>query len=522
MVPGTAPAGAPGLPGGAVPGTAPLWGPGSAPGTYGGPAVAGPAPLAWTRSGAIPLGLTGSFTLTGGLGLGRARKKKPTVSGFDPVVRGRGLARLSRRPQPTTASELQRATVRWTTTLWAMIILFQRFSVPNQPIALLLPLCLGWCGYGLFRGVLDLDRHRTGWWLAAAGVSALAVPIQYAFAPEPLISMTAWGLLLITWLVFLFRLRDRRRSTYLKMLQGVLKVSLWQAALVIFFLASQLVLPYQDWLAKVVPSNLLLAHYTLAYPFSYAGTYYRSNGWIGLETSFTSIQLSLGIVAALLLRKKLTVLLFLLAAIACTGAQSGIQIVLVAIVVILLSPMRWALARYLVMVPTIIAFLLSPLGRNTIVRLTEGTSAKSSTGQRSTVPYEVLWPQWTKDPLWVLLGRGPGSSQTIVENSHIQGVLVPTPAKLFVEYGVIAGLALAVFLLFMFLGGPSRAMALGMGSAYWLFQPASTTMQLIITIALFMSWWTPIGFTPLESDVVPSPHAALPEQRRRSRTEFVS
>jgi hypothetical protein len=507
-----------------VPGTVPLGEPsgGGVPGAYGGRPADGPAPLAWARSGAIPLGLTGPFTLTSGLALGRRGRKKPTVSGFDPVVRGRGLARLSRRPQPTTASELQRATVRWTTALWAMIILFQRFSIPDQPVALLLPLCLGWCGYGLFRGVLDLDRDRTGWWLAAAGVSALIVPIQYAFTPDPQISMTAWGLLLVTWLVFLFRLRDRRRSTYLKMLEGVYRVSMWQAALVIVFLASQLVLPYQDWLAQVVPGNLLLHNYTLAYPFSYGGTYYRSNGWIGLETSFTSIQLAFGVTAALLLRKKLTVLLFLLGAIACTGAQSGVQIAVVAVAVILFSPMRWALARYLVMLPTVVAFLLSPLGRNTIVRLTEGTGARSSTGQRSTVPYEVLWPQWVKDPLWVLLGRGPGSSQTMVENSHIQGVLVPTPAKLFFEYGVIAGLALAIFLIFMFLGGPSRAVALAMGSSYWLFQPASTTVLLIITIPLFISWWTPRAFPPLESEFVPSPNAALPEAQRRPRTELVS
>ncbi|HEY6796763.1 MAG TPA: hypothetical protein VI248_18995, partial [Kineosporiaceae bacterium] len=406
--------------------------------------------------------------------------------------------------------------------LWAMIVVLQRFSVPSQPIALLLPLCLGWCVYGLFRGVLDLDRDRTAWWLAAAGVSALAVPIQYALIPNPMISMTAWGLLLVTWMVFLFRLRDRRRSTYLKMLEGVYRVSMWQAALVIFFLGSQLVFPYQDWIAQVVPSNLLLHNYTLAYQFSYGGTYYRSNGWIGLETSFTSIQLAFGVIAAMLLRKKLTVLLFLLAAIACTGAQSGVQLVLVATGVIVFSPMRWALARYLVMVPTVIAFLLSPLGRNTIARLTEGTSARSSTGQRSTVPYEVLWPQWSKDPLWVLLGRGPGSSQTTVENSHIVGVLVPTPAKLFFEYGVIAGLALAIFLIFMYLGGPSRAMALSMGSAYWLFQPASTTVLLIITIPLFISWWTPRAFRPLESEFVPSPNAALPETRRRPRSELVS
>jgi hypothetical protein len=283
------------------------------------------------------------------------------------------------------------------------------------------------------------------------------------------------------------------------------------------------VVPYQDVLANLVPKTFLLQGYTLAYQFSYEGQFYRSNGWVGLETSFTSIQLALGVIAALLLRKKLTVIIVLLAAIACTGAQSGVQMIGVAVATILFSRMRWALARYLVVVPTIIAFLVSPLGANTISRLTEGTSSRTSTGQRATVPYEVLWPQWIKDPLFVMFGRGPGSAQQAVDNSHILGVLVPSPAKLFYEYGVIAGLALAFFLIFMYLGGPSRAMAIAMGSAYWIFQPGTTTMMLIVSVAVFVTVWTPKPFRPLETEFVPSPNAAIvPEQNRRRRSELLS
>jgi hypothetical protein len=520
----------------AAPGTRPLGAPGTVglrpgpnPGTGGiGGAQQRPAAKHGRGgfTGSIPL--TGGITLTGGISLTgitlrRARpgkSKKQTVSGFDPVVRGRGLARLSRRPQPTTASELQRACVRWVVTLWLMVVLLQRFQLPNQEIALLLPLSLAWCVYGLVRGVLEIDRHRFGWWLGAAGISALMVPVQYALVPQPIISMTSWGLLLVTWLVFVFRLRDRRRSTYLQVLRGVVRISLWQAGLVIVFLVSQLVLPYQDWVAKVIPANILLQHYTLAYPFSYGSSYYRSNGWIGLETSFTSIQLALGVIAALLLRRKLPVLLFMLAAIACTGAQSGLPMIAAAFGIILFSQSRWSLARYAVMVPAVIAFLISPLGANTLTRLTEGTGSNTSTGQRSTVPYTLLWPEWIKESTWVLLGRGPGSSQTLVENSHVTGVLVPSPIKLFFDYGVIAGLALAVFFMFMYLGGPSRAYALAMASAYWVFQPGTTTILLVITIPLFITWWTPRDYKMLESENVPSPNATIvPSPRGRPRVE---
>jgi hypothetical protein len=473
--------------------------------------VTGSIAMDWAPSGPISL-RTGAFpfTLTGGISLGRTKARgKKTALGFDPVVRGRGLARLSRRPQPTTASELQRACVRWVVTLWLMVVLLQRFQLPGQEIALILPMALLWCGYGLVRGVLEFDRHRFEWWLAIAGVSALIVPIQYAFVPNPIISMTSWGLLLITWLVFMFRLRDRRRSTYLLMLKGVLRISLWQAGLTIVFLASQLVIPYTDWVAQIFPESILLQNYTLAYQFSYQGAYYRSNGWIGLETSFVSMQLAIGVIAALLLRRKLHVVLFLLVAIACTGAQSGVQLIAVAAAVIVFSPMRWALARYSVMVPAVIAFLVSPLGANTIARLTEGTGSDTSTGQRSTVPYELLWPQWVKDPLWVLLGRGPGSSQTLIDRLHATGVITPTPIKLFFDYGVIAGLALAIFFMFMFLGGPSRAMAIAMLVGYWTIQPAATTMLLLITITIFITWWTPRTNRMIESTHVPSPNASI-------------
>jgi len=498
------------------------WPAGGSPGGWAAPA---PAPLNWTRSGPISLGATGPFsgplTLAGGLTGGR-RRKRQTVSGFDPVVRGRGLARLSRRPQPTTASQLQRACVRWVVTMWAMVILLQRFSVPGSPVALLVPASLAWCAYGLVRGVLEVDRYRFGWWLGAAGVSALIVPVQYAFVPRPIVSMNSWGLLLITWLVFVFHLRDRRRETYLRALAGMLRISLVQATLVLVFMASQLVTPYQDWLAQIIPSNLLLQGYTLAYQFSYGSPWYRSNGWIGLETSFTSIQLVLGIIAALLLRRKLPVILYLLAALASTGAQSGTQMLGVAVITILFSRMRWALARYLVLVPTLVAFLVSPLGRNTVTRLTEGTNANTSTGQRSTLPYELAWSPWVHHPLWVLFGRGPGSSQQMADDSHITGVIIPTPIKLFFDYGVVAGLALGVCLLFMFLGGPSRAYSLAMISSYWLFQPG-TSILLVITVPLFITWWTPRSYPALESEFVPSPNAAfVPAQTRRTRTELLS
>jgi hypothetical protein len=474
-------------------------------------------PLGWAKSGAIPLG-TGPFTLTGGLSLTgslgltlgrRSKRKRPTVSGFDPVVRGRGLTRLSSRPVPTTRSELQRACVRWAVTLWVITVLIQRFAVPSQPIALLLPVALLWCLYGLVRGVLEVDRHRFGWWLAIAGSSAVIVPLQYALVPRPIVSLTSWGLLMTTWLVFVFRMADRRRETYIQVLRGVVKTCMWLSTLIVVMMVSQVVIPYQDWLAKIFPKSLLLQGFVISYPISYQSPFYKGNGWIGLEPSVVSFQLGVGLLAALLLRRKMLTAMWLGVGMLCTTAGSGPAIVLVGLLVIAFSPMRWALARYALLLPPLIAFAFTPWAQPIVSRATEGTGSNSSTGTRAVVPYEVIWPQWIGNPASVLLGRGPGSSQQLADDTHITGLLVPTPIKIFFDYGVLAGLGVAIFLLFMYLSGPSLSMGISLALSLWALQPGTTTMVFVIAVPLLITWWTPKDRRPIELDAVPSPHASI-------------
>ena len=414
--------------------------------------ASGSIPLGWAPSGPIPLGQgvgnSGALTFTGGIGLGRRRKPPPALR-FDPVVKGRGLARLSRRPQPTTASELQRACVRWIVTLWVMVILLQRFQLPNQEIAVLLPVTILWAVYGLVRGVLEIDKHRLGWWLGASGLSAAFAPFQLMLVPRVYVSVTSWGLLVVTWLVFVFRLRDRRRETYVMALRGIVRVSMWFAGLVIVMFASQLVIPYSDWFADIVPASIRLKTFTIAYPISYGSPYFKANGWIGLEPSVVSFQFGVALVAALLIRATMPIVFLLGAAILCTTAGSGVVIVAIAVVVIMFSSYRWALARYLILIPPVLAFAATPWAEPIMKRTKEFTGdsgSNNSTNLRAIAPYDVLWPKFTHDPMTALFGGGPGSSQQIITNQHVLGLLVPTPLKIFFDYGVIAGLALATFL----------------------------------------------------------------------------
>ena len=488
--------------------------------------ASGSIPLGWSPSGPIPLGRgvdnSGALTFTGGIGIGRRRKPPPALR-FDPVIKGRGLARLSRRPQPTTASELQRACARWIVTLWVMVILLQRFQLPNQEIAVLLPVTILWAVYGLVRGVLEIDKHRLGWWLGAAGLSAAFVPFQLMLVPRVYVSVTSWGLLVVTWLVFIFRLRDRRRETYVMALRGVVRASMWFAVLVIVMFASQLVIPYRDWFADIVPENIRLTTFTIAYPISYGSPYYKANGWIGLEPSVVSFQLGVALVAALLIRVTMPIVFLLGAAILCTTGGSGVVIVAIAVVVIIFSSYRWALARYLILIPPVLAFAATPWAEPIMERTKEFTGdsgSNNSTNLRAIAPYDVLWPKFIDDPMTVLFGGGPGSSQQIITNQHILGLLVPTPLKIFFDYGVIAGLALAAFLLFMYLGGPSRAMAITLGTSLWALQPGTTTLVFVVAVPLLVTWWTPRVNAPLEGTRIPSPHASIaPPRGSRPRSE---
>jgi hypothetical protein len=476
--------------------------------------ASGSIPLGWSHSGPIPLNrasdASGGLTLTGGISFGR--RKKPVALRFDPIIRGRGLARLSRHPQPTTASELQRATARWVVTLWAMIILFQRFQLPNQEVALVLPLTIVWCIYGVVRGVAEVDTHRFAWWMGATGLSAAVVPFQYALVDRAFVSLTSWGLIITTWIPFIFRLRDRRKETYLLALRGIVKVCMWFALLVIIMMASQLVIPYQDWFADIIPESIRLKTFTIAYPITYGSPYYKANGWIGLEPSVVSFQLGLGLVAALLIRSTMPVVLLLGTGILCTTAGSGVIIVAVAVPVIIFSAYRWALARYLILIPPVLAFAATPWAEPIVKRTSEftgGTGSNTSTNLRAIAPYDVLWPRFIEDPFRVLFGGGPGSSAEIITNQHILGLLVPTPLKIFYDYGVVAGLALATFLLFMYLGGPSRAIAITLGVSLWTLQPGTTTMVFVVVVPLMVTWWTPRLRGPLESDHIPSPNASI-------------
>ena len=410
-------------------------------------------------------------------------------------------------PDPVTdpqgALDMRVACARYVSGLFLAMVLLQRFATPGQPdVSILVPLVVLWGVWGLLRGVVEVDRSRLQLWLAATGCAAVLIPVQQRLVEQPIISTTSWGLLFAVWLPSVLRVVDRGRETFLLALRQIAYIAGGLAAGCLVFIATQLAgLGYTDYLAQVVPRALLLQNFVISYPVGYGSDLYRANAWIGLEPSFVSMQLGIGLIAAFLSGVRLRVLLAIIGGLVAATAGSGLAIVAVALLVMLGYPVRNNLVRYLpVAVVGAVAMGATPYGQSILSRLTEAGDSQSSTSLRGILPYSYVWPRWVYDPMAVLFGRGPGSSQKIVGESGILGLLTPTPVKIFVEYGIVVGLVVAAFILFTYVGGPSRSLSVTLLVSLWMLQPGTTTMLAVLPLFLTTTWWAPRVDPVLESD----------------------
>ncbi len=422
---------------------------------------------------------------------------------------------------PLDALAVQRATARYVGGLFVAWILLQRFSVVVLPeVSILIPLVLGWVLWGAARGLVVLERSRLMLWLAAAGVCGLVLPLQILFVTDPIISATSYALIMVIWLPVVIRVKDNRRATYVMALRIMAHSAAGLAALCLVMVLVQLAgVPYVDVMANVIPEAALLTGFVITYPITYGSPIYRGNGWIGLEPSIVSLMMGVGLLAGLLSAVRIRILALIAAGLVAATAGSGLAIILVGAIVMLGYPIRRNFVRYMPLaVIGAVGLFVTPFGSSIIGRVTEAGDSQSSASLRGILPYAYLWPQWVADPWAVMLGRGASSSQTLALESGITGLLIPSPVKIFFEYGLLAGLVLAMLLLFSYVGGPSRSLPVTLLVSLWVLQPGTTTIAVILPVYLVSTWWSPRIDPVLESDV--STYAAargLVDRARRWR-----
>ncbi len=393
-------------------------------------------------------------------------------------------------------------TVHWVGALFLLVILFQRFGIPGVPgLGLLVLIVLAWVVVAAARGIVVIDSTRLTFWLAAAGVTAASMLLQARFVPNAEISVPAWFLVVSVWFPFTTKLKVNNSATYVALLTRVVTISSGLSVLTIAMVGTQLVgIRYRDWFSEIVPSALQLQGFNTVASTVYGSAISRGNAWIGLEPSMVSMQIATGLLAALFVRAKPWQVLLLILGMIATVSGSGIVLMVVGVLVMLVHRSRRLLVPYSVLgLVTVVLSAFTPFGRLLLNRTTELQTGNSSASLRALQPYTILSPKWTEHLSGVLLGYGPGSSQRMVADLNILGLLVPSPIKVFFDYGLIGGSVLAVFILGCYWSGPSRAFSFTLLFSLWTLQPGITTSAVVTLVMVLVTLWSPRDGLPIES-----------------------
>lgn len=400
-------------------------------------------------------------------------------------------------------SSAERRSASWVSRLFALMVVFQRVAIPGlSNVSVLVIVAVLWAGLGLIQGVVEIDSTRLAWWLAAGTVTGFLMFLQNQIAGSQ-ISVTAWGLVLVVWLPFVCRLVTRTMAAYVAALRKIANVATVLGAAAVLMLAAQFAgATYKDWFGGILPHGLQLGGFNTSYPLYYGSSIYKANAFIGVEPSVVSLQLGIGILAAIIARVQWWKLLVLIAGIVSTVAGSGMIVVLAGLLVILAGPgSRQRAGRHVALVTSIaVVAWFTPPGQLVVGRGGEFKSADSSTAARAIVPYKILVPEWLQSLGGLLVGYGPGSSQrTVNELTTIDAVLVPTPLKVVYEYGLIGGIVLGAFVLMCFWGAPSLALAAALLiSTAFVQSGLASSVVTLPTLALVTVWSPRMSGRPLE------------------------
>lgn len=385
-------------------------------------------------------------------------------------------------------------TARWVTVLFVLEVLLQRLAVPGMQVALLLPVLIAWATLAVRARVMELDGRRTLAWGAMVVVSGAALTLQTALLPSPLISSDSWMLFMVVWLPTVVRFVDRRITTYLLAVRRIVVVLTALAVGCVAMLSSQLVgIQYQDWPARLLPSSLILSGFNTTYPTEYGGTLYRANAWVGLEPSIVSFLLGVGLLAAVLTRRPWWQQLILALGLFSTYAGSGFTILVVGLLVMLAFPARRLLAWY---APPAVLFVglasVVPLLQPLFERVqTEFFDPNSSASLRAVQGYVSLWPRWSGNPLGIIIGRGAGAAQRDLNDLSVGEALVPTPARILFDYGLVAGVVIIAVLVYYYLDGFSAALSFTMFFSLWVFQPGGSQPVFALPVMVLVTFFAP-------------------------------
>ncbi|MCA0437724.1 MAG: hypothetical protein LCH98_14775 [Actinobacteria bacterium] len=404
-----------------------------------------------------------------------------------------------RTSAPTGAAERPRLRrddpVYWLTTLFVISIVLMRFAaLPNAPITLTTALIFVFCYFAYRQHILTIEPGRFQLWLAAAGLSAVLPLVQLPLVPTVNFSFSSWALWHVLWLPAVFRITDPSPSAYLRTCRSVSWAGFGFALLSLTFLGSQAAgIPYRDYFADFVPRPLQVIGFATTVPITWGNPIHKSNAWVALEPSFVSFILGATLLAALISGQRWWVSVTIIAGLLSSFAGSGLALLALAAVIMLLSGQLLRYSRALLAGAVIFALsYFTPVGTVVFSRVDEVSQDQSSTALRATLPYEVLVPEYLQSLPGMIFGYGAGSSRQVVDGMAIPGLLVPNPAKLIFDYGLLVGALLILVVVAIHLQSPAPAIALPILASFLFLQAA--TQPMITVLLVLATWWAPSAF----------------------------
>lgn len=442
------------------------------------PAARGPQPGSAPPHWSQPLPVSPPFPMSGPLPL--SRHPGPGRRPGQPPAAPRRIARLAERV-PLASVYL----------LIVTITLFQRFVVPGTVVSIALPVAFVVLIGLAARGQLVADVTRVALYLAAVAASLLCTVIVSARSgPEP--SVTSLLLLLVLYVPLCFRVSDRLREQFPRVLEFYQRIMVVGALFCLMQVAVQVAgLPYEDLFDTYLPPALIFTEYNTTYPIYYGSPILKANGFVFLEPSFASQFLAIAIIIQLMVDGKRWGRLALFGgALLATVSGTGIALLTVGLVVLAIRRGgQWTARAVTATFVLAVAVSFTPIGALLAERTGESSSSGSSGNARFVAPYVTIADAIGRDESVFLVGRGAGTVDGDVQFFNPTGVLVNYPAlpKFIGEYGVPTALVFLVFILTVLLRNvPSPTLGLMAGTVYFvlsgsLLQPQTVYLCWLLT-----------------------------------------
>lgn len=429
-------------------------------------------------------------------------------------------------PTPEAAERdvaAERSTLRLLTILMVCEIFLQRIAIPvgASQVPVILPLLFVISGLLLARGDLTTHLGRTRTYLVAMACCVAAAFTAFARA-IPDISFLSLLLLIVTYAPFCVTLaRRHRESLFPRLLDRFVVMCTVLAGLAVFqFLLQVAGWQYSDVVGNLVPTNLLMHNFNTSYPVQYGSPLYKSNAFIGLEPSFTSQFLAVGLVASVLRSGRWWRLPLFMLAILSTVSGTGVLLLGIAGVLLAVHKgLRFTLSALAVVAVVVTVLSFTPAANIFASRATEASSSQSSGSLRFVQPYTRMYSIISGDSTAVILGKGPGwsdrdaASFLAATNLPLNYAFLP---KLVLEYGLLGGAAFLALVFLAFVRGSPSFVLSGTLLFFYVVLSSSLLNPVVPYLALLLLSWFTNDSHPLARPKAVRPLDSVPPQRRHS------